>query len=314
MEVGLSFSIFGKKTFGTAVRGSAVHPEERHFAQCGEFGIRIVELLIMEGYIRPGDWKDLQNIRHFAEKHNVRINSVHGPSGSPVNGHWLADEDEGIRRKSVQERKLAIEGAQLLGASYCVVEFEAYPHWPYWPRNQKAEAVFPRALDRWRLSLDELLKSAANTGVKLAIENIDGLSGRQLEAIVSQLDPDLAGVCFDVSHACYNGGLREELELLAPYVIGAHLSDNDALSGPAYVDRHWRPFTGSVDWEWLIHRLLEKSRCKSLILEILDGNKPEISRELAETCRKIEHMTQVQIARSQRTENALHVFPGRRNH
>jgi sialidase-1 len=40
----------------------------------------------------------------------MTVNSVHGPSGWPTNGHWLGDPDEGARRRNVAERVLVLEG------------------------------------------------------------------------------------------------------------------------------------------------------------------------------------------------------------
>ena len=67
MNIGLSFSIFGKRT--CAMGGSPAHPAERHFAQCRQFGIDAVELVIMDDYIAPGDWRHLENARReFVER------------------------------------------------------------------------------------------------------------------------------------------------------------------------------------------------------------------------------------------------------
>lgn len=289
MKTGISFSIFGKKT--CVMGGSSCLPEEIHFAQCNAFGIDTVELLVMEGYLTPGDWETLNRVISWANQYGININSIHGPSGWPTNGHWMADPDDEIRIFSVHERKLAIETAQRLGTRYCVVEFEAYPHWPYWPHNQKQETVFPHSFDRWRRSLDELLDTADRTGIQLAIENIDGLPTEKLVEVVDELERNLAGICFDTSHASFNGGIQQELDLLAPYIIGAHLSDNDALTGAEFVDRHWLPFAGNIDWHYLTSKIVQHSPCECMILEILDRENPVITENLANACREIESIS-----------------------
>ncbi len=80
MNIGLSFSIYGKRT--CVMGGSAVVPEERHFAQCAENGIERVELIIMEGYIPPGDMALARQVRRVADAHGIAVHSVHGPSGA----------------------------------------------------------------------------------------------------------------------------------------------------------------------------------------------------------------------------------------
>jgi sugar phosphate isomerase/epimerase len=285
METGLSFSLFGKKTY--VMGGTALAPEERHFAQCAEHGIRRVELVIMEGYITPGDTPAIQRIRRLAEHHGVSIHSIHGPSGWPTNGYWLADPDDDARRRNVAERVLALEGARDLGAQYMVVEFEAYDQWPYWPHGQTPEQSFPGAADQWRKSFDELLTAAVQLGMTLAVENIDGAPNALLPELMNGLTRREAGICFDSSHATYGGDFPGQLRMLAPYVIGTHLSDNDGLDGAAWVDRHWFPFTGAIDWPSTVNEILTKAPCDCLMLEVLDRDNPQISPALMEAVRRL---------------------------
>ncbi len=288
LDTGLSFSIFGKKT--CVMGGQSAPPQERHFAQCAEHGIRQVELIIMEGYLTPGDTATVETVRRLAQQYGVTVNSVHGPSGFPTNGHWLGDPDEEARKRNVAERILALEGTQALGARYMVVEFEAYGQWPFWPHEQVPEAVYPQAAEQWRKSFDELLPIAGRLGVTLAVENIDGLSNESLPALMAGLTRKEAGICFDSSHASYGGHWQAELDRLAPYIIGTHLSDNDGLAGAAWVDRHWRPFEGPIDWPRLVHTIATRSPCPCLILEVLNRDNPQITPELMAAYRKIKSL------------------------
>lgn len=288
MEVGLSFSIFGKKT--CVMGGAAARPEERHFAQLAENGIPAAEILLMEGYLPPGDEAALAEVARWAEAYGVRIHSVHGPSGWPTNGHWIGDPDEATRRRNVEERRVALRGAQQLGARYMIVEHEAYFQWPYWPHAQTPEQVFPRAHQQWLRSFEELLETAAETGVALAVENIEELGSNRVAELLAGLDRSLAGACLDTSHASFGGGLWGELDRLAPYVIGTHLSDNDGADGAEWVDHHWRPGLGAIDWERLVRRIAAESPCECLILEVLDRERPWVTEELAGAIRRIEKM------------------------
>ncbi len=286
MNVGLSFSIFGKRT--CVMGGNAVVPDEQHFAQCAECGITHVELIVMDGYIQPGDGKTLDTTQRLANAYGVAVHSVHGPSGWPTNGHWLGDPDEKTRLRNVQERRLAIEGAAQLGARYLVVECEAYDQWPYWPHGQAAQQRFPHAWENWRRSFEELLPAAERAGITLAIENVDGVPNERLPTVLDGLTRKQAGICFDSSHATYGGDFREQLDSLAPYIIGTHLSDNDGLAGGSWVDRHWRPFEGIIDWPQLVAVITARSPCEGLILEVLNREHPQITPELEQAIKRIQ--------------------------
>ena len=286
MKLGLSFSIFGKRT--CVMGGRAVVPEERHFVQCAEQGIERVELTIMDGYIPPGDGKTIEPVRRAAAACGIAIHSIHGPSGWPTNGHWLGDPDEAVRRRSLRERLLAIEGTARLGARYMVVELEAYDQWPYWPHGQPAQQRFPNSWDQWRRSFDEILPAAERAGVTLAIENVDGMPHERLPALLADLTRKQAGICFDSSHATYGGNFFGQLDILAPYIIGTHFSDNDGLAGPDWVDRHWRPFEGVIDWPRLVATIAARSPCECLNLEVLNRENPQITPDLMAAYRKIE--------------------------
>lgn len=203
MDLSLSFGIFGKKT--CVMGGQAAVPTEDKFAHCAAQGLRRVELVMMAGYLEPGDWAAIEQAGAWAERHGVTVHSVHGPSGYPTNGHWLADPDEQLRRHSVDERRLAIEGARRLGARYLVVEFEVYDRWPLWPHEQPSVATYADSLRRWREGFSELLDCAAEAGVTLAVENVDDTPLEDLAALMEGLPREQAGVCFDSSHATYGG-------------------------------------------------------------------------------------------------------------
>lgn len=286
MNLGLSFSIFGKAT--CVMGGKAVPPEEKHFAQCQESGIEQVELLVMDGYLAPGDWAALDEVVRLAEKYKVKINSVHGPAGYPTNQHWMADPDPEVRKRAVAERALAIEAAARLDARYCVVEYEAYTHWPYWPHEQSTQTVFPEVRQLWRESLEQLLHPATLFAVKLAIENIDGLPAGELMEELEPYTPDLVGVCLDTSHGSYENGLKEVLDVLTPRIIATHLSDNDCLGGSEYSDRHWFPFKGAIDWPWLLGRLACETACECLVVEVLDREQPWLTPEFVAAYSQLE--------------------------
>jgi sugar phosphate isomerase/epimerase len=207
----------------------------------------------------------------WMEKHDLRVHSVHGPSGMPGNAHWLADPDEEARKLACAERRVCITKARQMGAEYLVVEYEGYDCWPYWPHHSPVERAYPHATALWVRSVEELLEDVVRCDLKLAIENIDGLSCATQRDLLAAWDPELVGVCFDSSHATFGGQFYSELDYLAPLVIGTHLSDNDALEGSSWVDRHWFPFQGSINWSRLMGTLLSTTTCRTFIVEVLSA-------------------------------------------
>jgi sugar phosphate isomerase/epimerase len=256
--LGLSMSIFGRRP-----------PVEDDLRQLKEAGIRKVEMCLLRKWLDPYDETTFAQVCRWMDKHDIRVHSVHGPSGMPGNAHWLADPDEEARRIACAERRVCITKARQMGADYLVVEYEGYDRWPYWPHNSPSKRSYTRATELWVRSIEELLEDVVRCDLKLAIENIDGLSCARQRDLVAAWDPQLVGVCFDSSHATYGGRFYEELDALAPQLIGTHLSDNDALEGSSWIDRHWFPFQGSMDWPRLMETLLTTTTCRTFIVEAL---------------------------------------------
>ncbi len=259
LEIGLSSCIFGERPL-----------EERDFECLRDNGISQIEI----GILRKGnDWYDPAQIRklcHWIERYGMTVNSVHGPSGEPGNGQWLADPDTDRRRAALAERREVLESARILGASYLIVEYECYGQWPYWPEDGQTAVSYEHATEIWLESLLELLDGACRAGVGLAIENMFGPSCQELAQTIQGLDPALVGVCFDSSHATYGGdGFFDNLRCLAPRIVTTHLSDNDGLDAAAWQDRHWAPFQGEIEWNGLIRTLLDTNYRGCVMLEVL---------------------------------------------
>jgi sugar phosphate isomerase/epimerase len=277
-RIGLSHCIFGPRP-----------PVEDDFRQFREFGIRNVELSLLRGWADPDLDRTINQVCRWIEKYDLVVNSVHGPSGAPVHDHWLADPNEDERQKNLRERRIVLEGARRFGAKYVITEYECFDQWPFWPHGQSAQLTFPDAKKIWRRSLDDLLEDAVRTGVKLAIENVDGLPCTEMAEAVDAYDPNLVGICFDSSHASYGPGVFDELATLTPRLIGTHLSDNDGLDPRHFIDRHWFPFQGAIDWNRLMKTLVTLTTCPVFIVEVLSPEK-KITPQLADTLEKLQHL------------------------
>lgn len=260
LEIGLSNCIFGERA-----------PEERDFICLRDNGIRQIEIGILRRWNDRYDPAQFRELCRWVERYDITVNSVHGPSGEPGNGQWLADPDEDRRRAALAERREVLESARILGAKYLIVEYECYEQWPYWTKGGQAVARYESSKEIWQESLKELLDDARRAGVGLAIENMFGPSCRELAEAIHGQDPDLVGVCFDSSHATYGEeDFFDNLRCLAPRIVTTHLSDNDGLEAAAWQDRHWAPFQGAIAWESLIRTLLSAGYGGCVMLEVLD--------------------------------------------
>jgi sugar phosphate isomerase/epimerase len=282
-QLGLSCSIFGCRP-----------PVEDDFRQFREFGIKYMEASLLRGWDEPDLDRIVAQICRWSEKYDIVVNSVHGPSGAPPHDHWLADPDEAERQKNIQERRKVLNAARQIGAKYLITEYECCGWWPFWPHDLPAVTLFPKAKELWHRSLSDLLEDAARTGVRLAIENIDGLPCADVAEALTHYDPNLVGICFDSSHALYGPGIFEELGHLIPRLIGTHLSDNDGLEGRQFVDRHWFPFQGTIDWNRLMKTLVTATPCPVFIVEVLSPEK-RITPGLVDSLHKLRDLIEENI-------------------
>lgn len=105
----------------------------------------------------------------------------------------------------------------------------------------------------------------------LGIENHDRLKASEFESIIEACGSEYIGICLDTVNSLGAGeGLKEVIEILAPYTINLHLKDFniirkshmmgfDVVGTPAGV--------GMINIPWLIETLLPYKRCQSVVLE-----------------------------------------------
>ena len=125
----------------------------------------------------------------------------------------------------------------------------------------------------------KLAESATRLGVKLALENTEGLE--YLEALMDALKSEKSvGFCWDSGHElCYNYGKN----LLEPYgerLFCTHLNDNlgirDFGGKITYIDDlHLLPFDGIHDWHEVAKRLAGCGFDGALTFELNTKSKPQ---------------------------------------
>lgn len=123
-----------------------------------------------------------------------------------------------------------------------------------------------------------LAKRAGELGVKLALENTEGLE--YLDALMNALRNEKAvGFCWDSGHElCYNYG-KNLTELYGDRLICTHLNDNlgirDFEGKITYIDDlHLLPFDGIHDWNEVAQRLVKCGFNGNLTFELNTKSKP----------------------------------------
>ena len=106
----------------------------------------------------------------------------------------------------------------------------------------------PFVSDIGKERLDRLMVYSAETGVKIAFENIRKLANL---AYVMERYPE-AGYCYDSGHeCCYTDNRYDFLALFGKRILCTHIHDNSGYPN----DDHLIPYDGVVDFDGVIERL-----------------------------------------------------------
>lgn len=96
--------------------------------------------------------------------------------------------------------------------------------------------------------IKEITDYAKQLGVKVAFENTK-IKG-YLEYIISNLNDDNVGICYDAGHCHVHFDDEFNYEFFKDKIFAVHLHDNDKSD-----DQHLLPFDGTIDWEYVISKL-----------------------------------------------------------
>lgn len=109
-------------------------------------------------------------------------------------------------------------------------------------------------------SMSYITKKAEEYKVKVAVENTK--SAAAISLILSEIQSEYLGLCYDSSHARLNG----EESLLKDFghrLTAVHLSDNDGQK-----DRHWLPGNGVIKWHEIFKSFPECRYTGNLTMEV----------------------------------------------
>ncbi len=219
------------------------------------------------------DYSERSSVRELADwfrGNAVKPFSMHAPlfadyemgrgGGPAVN---VVHHEKSRRIDAMDEIKRALEAAELIPFQYLVLHL-----------GERDDEWSEHALEYSLTALEHLKTYASPLGVKLLVENIpNGVTepGHLCE-ILRVGHFDTIGVCLDVGHAHFLGGVSEAAAELRPHIRSAHLHDNHGQR-----DEHLWPGEGTIDWPSAYGSLQAATLAPAGVLEIhyALGNEPE---------------------------------------
>jgi len=202
-------------------------------------------------------------VRTIVEAHGMRIRSVH----APCEGDWdISSESETVRQTSVEEVIQAMNRCREMGGELVVV----HPGRALATEGEAAGAEHVRRVDQSIHSFKDIQQAARDTGILIALENqwANEVGGKEEHflRVLETLDPRIAGICFDSSHANITPGTYEMFEHITHPIITTHLSDNNGT-----YDEHRPPFTAGIDWRKVLTFFLGRDFRGPWLFEVTNG-------------------------------------------
>jgi len=130
-----------------------------------------------------------------------------------------------------------------------IVFHSGYEKWRY---GLNMEIWLEKSLLTWQ----PLISIAAETGTKIAIENIFEDDPSNLRRLMEALDSESVGICFDTGHfnIFSKTPLETWMQALNPYIVELHLHDNNKS-----FDEHLPIGEGNFDFGLFFHLLQNRS-------------------------------------------------------
>lgn len=204
---------------------------------------------------------EISQIGSWLREFGLKLLDLHGSAGREK-CWWSGRESERLAGVELVENRLRMT-AELGGSSVVM-------HVPQLPAGMESAPD----CDRVRRSVDALLPVIRRVGVRLAFENMGDDDFRFLRQLLGEYGTDAVGICYDCGHGNLREGLGlSHLETVKDRLIAVHLHDNDGAK-----DRHWVPFTGSVDFARLAGILASSSYKGCISMESNVNNVAEAAR------------------------------------
>ena len=214
--------------------------------------------------------KFLIRLMMLAQDHKLRFSDAHGVWG-PALGLGIGGRFPSLIPSMLEAHKKAMRYCADIGCRTYTVHTGAHEHIYFGVSVEKCRECIMRALE-------VLLPEAEKCGLIIALENNceNPGSADSLLPVFKAFASDHFGCCFDVGHAHYllpepkrpamfyaNGQEQffcaDPLKKLQPYIVTAHVHDNDQTG-----DWHKLPGHGTIDWNTVMPELLKSPRLLSV--------------------------------------------------
>lgn len=204
---------------------------------------------------------EIRQIARWFREMGLKLLDLHGSAGQEK-CWWSQREYERLAGVDLVSNRIRM--TEQLGGGTVVM------HVPLLPEGVETTPDY----DPLRRSLDALTPVTRKCGIPLALENMPHDNFHLLDKLLAEYGPDVIGICYDCGHG--NIGLGrglDHMETLKARLAAVHLHDNDGVG-----DKHWVPFTGTVDARRL-SRLLATSGYRGCIsLESNTNSIPQANR------------------------------------
>jgi len=188
---------------------------------------------------------EIRQIRRWLKEYGLQLLDLHGSKGVEKNWASLLEYEREAGLVLIKNR---IDMTAMLRADVVVM------HHP--------EDI---QLDAFRKSLGDVIPYAKERGVRIAIENGNFQTIKQL---LSEFDSEFLGFCYDSGHANLDANAFGYLDALKNRLIAIHLNDNDGMNASL----HGLPFSWTVDWKRLTALIARSSYQKCVSMELNMNN------------------------------------------
>ena len=215
--------------------------------------------------VLDGDWRGLvDEARRLIDGHRGRL-GIHGPFW----GLDLGSSDPEIRRIVTHRILQGLDVCEALGARQMVLH-SPFSRWTYnnFPRYGAWRSGVHGAMIE---TLEPAVKRAAETGVTIALENIEDCDPSERVEVARSFDSPAIAVSIDTGHAeCARGvygapPVDYYVRAAGDMLAHVHLQDCDG-----YADRHWAMGQGTIRWHSVFRALADIDANPHLVLELRD--------------------------------------------
>ena len=242
--------------------------------------------LMAEGaeWEKPGA-HDAGPCREALERTGIFPHTIH----TPMTGTNLASSIEAIRRDSIARIADAMRYLGEVGGRTAIVHPTGHPtpdEEPYALENRGA------VMERSHRSVTELVAVAAETGVRMALENLGSRtrnpyrplsSMQELRAFIAGFPPEHVGLCLDTGHACISGlDPAEQARIASERLCALHIQDVDGLE-----DCHWVPGRGVIDWSAVGEALAAIGFDGAWTMEAMTSSTETTAEQVAAECKAL---------------------------